>query len=152
MEGMPWKQHHFANSYTAQLWSREKKNSATSLDENEEEECSHNTTIVSIRIQTNETDGFIAESDELAHESPQARQLVNTGSNNDVLTPLSQPTTPNSLPQHATEVHVSTTTVAQNSVHNAQTPKRKVRKLTSAVNSTLPPPHTPAEQYTYIQD
>lgn len=49
--------------------------------------------------------------------------------------------------QHATEEKPTST--AHNSTYDTQTPKRKVRRLTSPVNSMLTPPHTPAEQYTY---
>ena len=123
-----------------------RKHSATFLDESEEEECSQNT-VISVRIQTNITDDFIRDSHGSDHESPQVQKLTSTGTSDNVQTPMSQPTTPNSPQQHATEEKPTST--AHNSTYDTQTPKRKVRTLTSPINSMLTSPHTPAEQYTY---
>ena len=101
----------------------------------EAEYLQNNHVVVSISEDVTETDAFNTDTQESYLNSPHAQVMDKVH----VQTPCSQPTTPNTPVGSSQKVTTMTT-------QNAQTPKRKVRKLTSTANPIPMPPHTPAEQ------
>ena len=102
----------------------------------EEAECLQNHVVVSIR---KDVDAFSVDTQEsyLTCNSPHAQAQVMDEVH--IQTPCSQPITPNTPVGSSQNVTIMIT-------QNAQTPKRKVHKLTSTANPMPTPPHTPAEQ------